>query len=258
MEFIEKTCPKCGANLEFNLGDKEVKCSYCNKTYVIKDNDNKVSNTNNIDLNSDEVKEGLKLVAKVGVGTYIISILIFIGVIFVFGLVFYNISHLISSQVEGFKSDFSDSVEEENDDNIEEEDNILKSISDISESDRQKIQERSLIKLKEWNEKDSVSLNNYKDLGYYLIYDEYGTDLYDIYELNYNVKGQNYTIYTGVKYNDVNYKNKEVKVDNGSIFGTIIATNWSSLWGYNSVKDLYNNLNFKDATLVASDGLYKN
>lgn len=57
---------------------------------------------------------------------------------------------------------------------------------------------------------------------------------------------------------DVNYKNKEVKVGNGSIFGNVISTNWSSLWGYNSVKDLYNNLDFKDATLVASDGLYKN
>ena len=145
MELIEKTCPKCGANLEFNLGDKEVKCSYCNKTYVIKDNDNKVFNANNIDLNSDEVKEGLKLVAKVGVGTYIISILIFIGAIFVFGVVFYNVSHLISSQIEGFKSDYSDSIDE---DNIEEEYNILKSISDISETDKQKIQEISLIKIK--------------------------------------------------------------------------------------------------------------
>ena len=35
MNLIEKTCPKCGANLEFKPGDKEVRCSYCNKQFII-------------------------------------------------------------------------------------------------------------------------------------------------------------------------------------------------------------------------------
>lgn len=46
MKLIEKTCPKCGANLEFEPGAKEVKCSYCNKEFIIEGNDNNSENFN--------------------------------------------------------------------------------------------------------------------------------------------------------------------------------------------------------------------
>ena len=56
----------------------------------------------------------------------------------------------------------------------------------------------------------------------------------------------------------VNYKNKEVKVGNGMIFGTTLSFNMNTLWGYNTIEDLYNNIDSSDGELVASDGLYKN
>ena len=50
MKLIEKTCPKCGANLEFEPGAKEVKCSYCNKEFIIEGNDNNSENFNSEDI----------------------------------------------------------------------------------------------------------------------------------------------------------------------------------------------------------------
>ena len=38
MRIIEKKCPNCGAKLEFNVGDKETKCKYCNSGFIIEDN----------------------------------------------------------------------------------------------------------------------------------------------------------------------------------------------------------------------------
>lgn len=74
MKLIEKTCPKCGANLEFNISDKEVKCSYCNKQFIIEQDKNIGKN----DINSDNYT----LTEKVGKGVFgIILAFLFIAVI---------------------------------------------------------------------------------------------------------------------------------------------------------------------------------
>ena len=35
MKIIAKECPKCGANLNFKVGDKEVRCGSCRRDFVI-------------------------------------------------------------------------------------------------------------------------------------------------------------------------------------------------------------------------------
>lgn len=35
MKLVEKKCPKCGADLSFETKAKEVKCKYCNSSFVI-------------------------------------------------------------------------------------------------------------------------------------------------------------------------------------------------------------------------------
>ena len=42
------------------------------------------------------------------------------------------------------------------------------------------------------------------------------------------------------------------------IFCTTLSFNMNTLWGYNTIEDLYNNIDSSDGELVASDGLYKN
>ena len=94
MNLIEKTCPKCGANLEFKPGDKEVRCSYCNKQFIIEGNE---SNTN-IDPTQNNMPESIKLVAKVGAGMYIgITIIIFVIAITIIGVVIFTIKSNFSN-----------------------------------------------------------------------------------------------------------------------------------------------------------------
>lgn len=74
MKLIEKTCPKCGANLEFNINDKEVKCSYCNKQFIIEQDKNIRAGN----ISSDNYT----LTEKVGKGIFgIILTFLFIAVI---------------------------------------------------------------------------------------------------------------------------------------------------------------------------------
>ena len=40
MNLIEKKCPNCGANLEFNENDKSCKCQYCHREFEIKRDSN--------------------------------------------------------------------------------------------------------------------------------------------------------------------------------------------------------------------------
>ena len=224
MKLIEKACPKCGANLEFEPGAKEVKCSYCNKEFIIDGNEN-----NN--MGKETSPDDIQLVSKLGKGVTIMAIVIIFAIVFfiigsvAFGM--FNKDSIINKSDNWF-SNFNNNYD----------DGVLKSV-------------------KEWNEKsNSVSLNEYKNLGYYLVYDEFGTDIYNVYELNYNVNGVNRVIYTAVSYMNVNYKNKTVKVGNGTIFGEILSYDMCSLWGYESVQDLYNNIDYSDEEISASDGLY--
>ena len=75
MKLIEKACPKCGANLEFEPGAKEVKCSYCNKEFIIDGNEN-----NN--MGKETSPDDIQLVSKLGKGVTIMAIVIIFAIVF--------------------------------------------------------------------------------------------------------------------------------------------------------------------------------
>lgn len=231
MKLIEKTCPKCGANLEFEPGAKEVKCSYCNKEFIIEGNDNNSENFNS---------EDIKLISNAGKGITVVAVII-ISII-AFSIICFSAFRMFNKEksFENFRST----------------DNIT-SVNNISKADQNKIEEKSLTELKNWNEKqEEVSLTSHKNLGYYLIYNDFNSNLYDVYELNYNINGTNHVVYTAVQYMNVNYKNKKLTVGNGIIFGKILSYDMYSLWGYESIKDLYNDIDVDDEKIDASEGLY--
>lgn len=231
MKLIEKTCPKCGANLEFEPGAKEVKCSYCNKEFIIEGNDNNSENFNS---------EDIKLISNAGKGITVVAVIIISIIAF---------SIICFSAVRMFNK-------EKSFENFQSTDNIT-SVNNISKADQNKIEEKSLTELKNWNEKqEEVSLTSHKNLGYYLIYNDFSSNLYDVYELNYNINGTNHVVYTAVQYMNVNYKNEKLTVGNGIIFGKILSYDMYSLWGYKSIKDLYNDIDVDDEKIDASEGLY--
>lgn len=231
MKLIEKTCPKCGANLEFEPGAKEVKCSYCNKEFIIEGNDN-----NNENFNSEDIK----LISNAGKGITVVAVII-ISII-AFSIICFSALRMFNKEESfgGFRTT----------------DNLT-SVNNISKADQNKIEEKSLTELKDWNEKqEGVSLTSHKNLGYYLVYNDFNSNLYDVYELNYNINGTNHVVYTAVQYMNVNYKNEKLTVGNGTIFGKILSYDMYSLWGYESIKDLYNDIDVDDEEIVASNGLY--
>ena len=65
-----------------------------------------------------------------------------------------------------------------------------------------------------------------------------------------------YFIPTAITAIFVNYKNKKLTVGNGIIFGKILSYDMYSLWGYESIKDLYNDIDVDDEKIDASEGLY--
>lgn len=128
MKLIEKTCPKCGANLGFKPGDKEVKCSYCNKEFIIEGNEN---NNGSGEL----APENIKLVSKFGKFVVAIVIISFV-VLLIIGVVTFNMFF------KNFWTTNSDNWYEKSnngiDDNEDLDDNILKSVNDISTEDQKK------------------------------------------------------------------------------------------------------------------------
>jgi uncharacterized Zn finger protein (UPF0148 family) len=98
MKLIEKKCPNCGANINFNLNDKEVKCSYCDTVFTIERDVTNIDEAiekgkENLDkvLNSESFNLSVKDVKKIRTTVMIISAIIFLIVICFFVFIFINI-----------------------------------------------------------------------------------------------------------------------------------------------------------------------
>lgn len=93
MKLIEKKCPKCGADLSFDIKSREVTCKYCNTSFEIDRSDdisslvNEASNLVNEVINPDI----FKLHAKISKGITFGSIFIFAIVIIFFLVITFTI-----------------------------------------------------------------------------------------------------------------------------------------------------------------------
>ena len=88
MKLIQKKCPNCGANLEFDKEDKEVNCKYCNTTFLIDKDDNNLLDA----LNPEFFNLQRKRVQRMSSIVFIFSFIIFIIIIMVFVFTFFRIS----------------------------------------------------------------------------------------------------------------------------------------------------------------------
>ena len=129
----------------------------------------------------------------------------------------------------------------------------IKKIKDI---DKEKIEEKSLSEINNWNvEKDNFHLGNSKELGQYLYRVNNHSTIYDVYELTYKINNSDYTIYTAVVYNDLNNDNINQIIP--EIHGATITKGNENLWGYDTIKDLYYDINTPEKSkLEVTKGLY--
>ncbi len=231
MKEIEKKCPNCSKVLEVDPSLKEIKCPNCNREYIIE--------KSKIKRKGEEV-ESINLVMKVSKNVFIIPVAIFSSIILILTLV---TIHSVNNYKSKLKSQDESKELQEN----------IKKIKDI---DKEKIEEKSLSEINNWNiEKDNVHLDDSKELGQYLYRVDDHSTIYDVYELTYKINNSDYTIYTAVIYNNLNNENINQIIP--EIHGATITKDSENLWGYDTIKDLYYDINTpEDAKLEATKGLY--
>ena len=94
MKIIEKKCPNCGANLEFDVGEKNVKCSSCRKMLAIEyDKDKFTSSDDN--LESKDIK--LKVIHRIFSIFFLVWLLIALVIVSSFIAVGYGIFTLVNN-----------------------------------------------------------------------------------------------------------------------------------------------------------------
>lgn len=231
MKEIEKKCPNCSKVLEINPSLKEIKCPNCNREYIIE--------KSKIKRKGEEV-ESINLVMKVSKNVFIIPVAIFSSIILILTLVTIHSVNNYKLKLKG--QDESKELQEN-----------IKKIKDI---DKEKIEEKSLSEINNWNmETDNVHLDDSKELGQYLYRVDDHSTIYDVYQLTYKINNSDYTIYTAVIYNNLNNDNINQIIP--EIHGATITKDNENLWGYDTIKDLYYDINTpENAKLEATKGLY--
>ena len=231
MKEIEKKCPNCSKVLEVDPSLKEIKCPNCNREYTIE--------KSRIKRKGKEV-ESINLVMKVSKNVFVIPVVIFSSIILILTLATIHSVNNYKLKLKG------------QDETKELHDNIKK----IKDIDKEKIEEKSLSEINNWNvEKDNVHLGNSKELGQYLYRVNNHSTIYDVYELTYKINNSDYTIYTAVVYNDLTKDNINQLIP--EIHGATITKGNENLWGYDTIKDLYYDINTPEKSkLEVTKGLY--
>ena len=206
MKLIEKTCPKCGANLKFNKNDEKVVCEYCKKEFLIEQDDD----NNDYYLYSSDVG---KAILKGSFFTiFFISILVIMMVILVmFGIRSCDVTKKINN------------------------------LDDISESTRKEVHNDSKNILNNYmimNMKYK-QVESFKNIGFYLFIDGDENTLYDIYKGVYEIDGSNKDVYAAVKYENIKNGNSMVF---GKMVGDFSGFDSKFKYGYESNEELYNYL----------------
>ena len=204
MKLIEKTCPKCGANLKFNKDDEKVVCEYCKKEFIIEQDDD----NNDYYLYSSDIG---KAIMK---GSFaFVFIVAFIIIIFVVMTLF------------GLKSC---SVNAE-----------INKLEDISDSTRKEIYKDSKSVLNQYKTINILykQVEPFDNIGFYLFIDDNTNTLFDVYKGVFEYNGSNKDIFVAVQFDDI----KNTNMLNGKMVGEP-SFDKSFKYGYESNEELYNYL----------------
>ena len=84
MKLVEKKCPNCGANIEFNAENKTVTCNYCNTTFEVERDIEKEL--------KEEVILRFKETRKIGKTISVVAITMFIVIAIIMIIIFVTMS----------------------------------------------------------------------------------------------------------------------------------------------------------------------
>ncbi len=232
MKIIEKSCPNCGAGLEFKKEDKTVKCSYCKKTYaVVPDKE---------DYMLEMMKGTQNAIKGIFIATIVVFIVIAVSMSLMFGGIFKGVSSLTSNASKE-----------------------ITTLNDISEDTEKSLHNESKEVIKNYTML-TIGIKQtepFKNEGMYLLVDKTGNTIYDVYKGAYELSGTSTTVYVAVRYDNVENKGTSFgsTMLNGQFFGEMKEVNGRFMFGFTSNEDLYDSMVAKTAyeKMYASEGLYK-
>lgn len=229
MKIIEKTCPNCGANIEFNKGDEKVQCSYCKKTYVIEE--------------EKETDDYRLVLTKRFTNMFT---LIFV---FAFAFIFLTTLLMVTGLGAGAKSIFESQIEATK---------PISSFDDLSSDTVKAIHKASAEVLNNNSNVTSFIYEQktpFENKGMYLLIFDGGSTLYDIYSANYLIKGEEKEVFTAIRYEDVNKNAKNLA---GSHIPNTNPSSEAFMLGFASNEELYEAivLKVKANKVLATEGLY--
>jgi len=272
MRLVEKKCPNCGGALKFNFEDKETTCEFCGRSFEI-ERDQSISNDNDEIFNADNyaLTEEQKKVLGAFAGFTFVPIAIFaIAVIAMVTIGIVSSRRSFNKQSEEVEVEEKVTPQEEEKQKTPEE--ILKeqgyvlSFEDLKDNHLKDIHDNTLSILNKYVKGHSTwfySHGSFSYVGMYLLTTTSGNTLYDVYKMNFKIKGKTVPYFTAVKYNDAKVKDGKLIMDmDGDMlpFSMTMESSGNATLGYESAKDFYNKVirgSLESAKLQSVGGVYK-
>lgn len=279
MRLVEKKCPNCGGELKFGFEDKETTCEFCGRSFEI-ERDEKVNNDNEERFNADyySLTEEQKEVAKKVLGTFTIAPII-IGIIFISVFVviavtqFRNFGHktesggslIVDKDMDADPEELIEEVKKTAEEKLKEQGYVM-SFDDLKENHIKDIHENTLSILNKYVKGSArwfYSHDKFTYVGMYLLTNSSGNTLYDVYKMNFKIKGKNVPYFTGVKYENAKVKDGKLIMDmDGRMlpFSMNMDSGGYATLGYESAKDFYNKVIrglLENSTMYSIGGVYK-
>lgn len=250
MRIIEKKCPNCGANLEFNVGDKETKCKYCNTGFIIEDN-----NTNEKKFSLDNIN--LKYIKTFTIFHMIITGIIILVIILTFIFVFSDIFRMTTNEDKSSKFfDFFEIVEKQKEKSKEKSKPKLSEISKELDNKLEKSSKESDQEMKGYLI-TYKQVGEYERVGFYYLKNAVSVKIVYVLKTTYTNEAETKDVYkafnfVGMSIDSIGttpFKNNKIIKLNGTEF----------TYGYSSLEDLFDNAvvnQSKGYKMVATSNLY--
>ena len=233
MKLVEKKCPNCGGSLKFSFQDKETTCEFCGRCFEI-ERDDSLDEDNEEIFNASNYKltEEQKKAAKTALGVFaafqaiqIIPIIIF--AVFFIGVVGFGIykSGVAGNSCHDCITKFS-----EIDDDF---------IQDIHENTIKELKEEASYASFKNAVKDMQNIGMYLEISKKTFNTFYDNAIIDVYKVTYNDDKE---LYGAVRYKDLKKVDGKISLNfKGTVLFPSKAVGMSIYFGYDSLKDLYNN-----------------
>ena len=236
MRLVEKKCPNCGANLEFDEDDKSCRCTYCKRSFEIERDLNDIDKFN---LIYEKIHKPFKMVMIVP--------FIFAGVVFlmIFLSIFFSMRRVHTNNSNNKPSHEIIDIEDK------EEEKLLTDVSELSNSDFDMIDNHATVEINHSGEGVNDASHSYSIDGkitrekLYIAYKKGSNFVIPIYKATYRDffhQEDRSTVYVPIVFENIE-KDIVFSIGNPKLSAPVyyLSSDQSSFtYGYASLEEAYN------------------